>query len=113
MAARWSAEIVEAAERWLATEPELRQGANGWRRIGEARPDRDGTVVLDLRDSPTGPGTLVDPCFAGTRGPAAETSFPVDEIRNADDVLIIKAPTGLPAGSLHLWARAISTRFPP
>jgi hypothetical protein len=111
MVAQWSAEIVEAAERWLATEPESRQAANGWRRVGEARPDRDGTLVLDLRDSPTGTGTLIDPCFSGARGPVRDTSFPIDEIRNADDVLIIKAPTGLPVGSRHLWARSISTRF--
>ena len=110
MTAHWSMEIIEAAERWRAAEPAPRSNTDGWRRVGEVKPDGD-RLVLDVRDNPKGVSTLVEPCLAGHRGPGVDVAYPVDEIRNADDVLVIQAPPGLPAGSRHLWARSMSPRF--
>jgi hypothetical protein len=110
MAADWSVEVIEAVERWAALTPE--RGAEGaWRCVGRATPHGDGWLMLDLRNDRSGPDSLVEPCLAGERGPDDEPSYPIDERRNVDGVLILRAPAYLPSQSRYVWARAMSPRF--
>ena len=110
MAADWSAEVIEAVERWIATKPE-RGNVRELADIGPATPHRDGWLVLDLRASRTNPDSLGEPCFAGERGPDHEPSYPVEELRNVDGVLMLREPPGLPSQRRYLWARSMSPRF--
>ncbi|WP_433287774.1 AAA domain-containing protein [Pseudonocardia sp. CA-142604] len=111
MTADWSAEVIEAVERWIETKPDLGRNAGCWRNIGPAMPQRDGWLVLDLRASRTNLDALGEPCFAGERGPEHEPAYPVEELRNVDGVLMLREPQGLPAYCRYLWARSMSPRF--
>jgi hypothetical protein len=111
MTADWSAEVIEAVERWIETRPDLGRNGGGWRNIGRATPQRDGWLVLDLRAARINPDALGEPCFAGERGPDHEPAYPVEELRNVDGVLMLREPTGLPVYCRHLWARSMSPRF--
>lgn len=110
MAADWSVEVIEAVERWAALTPE-RGTERAWRCVGPALAHRDGWLILDLRNGRGGPESLVDPCLAGERGPDDGPSYPIDERRNADGVLMLRAPAGWPGNRRFVWARSMSSRF--
>lgn len=111
MAADWSAEAATAVERWAATLPGRGGATPGWRRLGAAVPDTPGRLVLDLRGGTVSSDRLDDVRLSGTRGPDHEPSYPVDELRDDDGVLVLREPPGLP-GRLHdVWTRSMSPRF--
>src|SRR5262245_46860426 len=111
MAADWSSDVVKAVERWMATKPG-RGDSRSWRAIGPAVPHRDdGWLVLDLRNRRISGDSFEELCFAGEGGPDDGLSFPVEEVRSADDVLVLREPPGLPARCRQVWMRSMSTRF--
>lgn len=108
----WASGPIEAAEEWLRLQPGS-PASGGWTRRGEARPAAEpGWLALDLRERPGVADSIEAPvCLADRDGPDRSTAYPVEQYRAADGVVLLKIPTGTPAGARWVWTPSISPRF--
>lgn len=106
----WKAEAIKATERWL---PLIRGSAQQrWTALGRAVDgDEPGWLVLDKRGESIRPESLNDLCFAADGGPDTATTHPVEQFRQADELLMLKEPPALPKNSRIVWTKSMSERF--
>ncbi|MFD1531972.1 AAA family ATPase, partial [Pseudonocardia aurantiaca] len=108
MPAAWAVWVIEAVEKWVTLQGD-EPAPDGWRCAGRAAPAREqGWLVLDTREHPLEPDTLIDLCLADEPGPEAGLAHLVGEFRIAHGVVLLREPSGLPRHSRYVWVRSTS-----